>query len=462
MTNRTAVRAGHHILIAVLIAVMAMSQVSVVLAGSFMGGSAVGGVVIQIDGVVQNATAAQRATLARLRRADFRPAADELNRPVELRKISLKALEAACEAALRDENGNGRLPDEIRYLGGLLRVQYVFVYPDQNDIVLAGPAEGWKIDDMGNVVGITTGRPVVQLDDLVVALRTVSDAREGGISCSINPTPEGFKKLRELLSQQKQSRQSPNIPQLEQDMKQAFGPQMVSLTGVPPTSHFARVLVAADYRMKRLAMNLDPAPIAGFPSYVEMLQSDAKDPNVNPRWWLACNYEPVAKSDDNLAWELRGQGVKCLTEDDAVIADGTVRQTGKTSPTAQKWADMMTDRFDELTAKEPVFGELRNVMDLCIIAALIDQHDLVAQAGGSFPVLIGAADELLIPARGFIPKTVPPQCSFLKTRAGWVVTASGGVQIESFRIASQVETNPALMQVREGIAKPAGNTWWWN
>ncbi|MHB8863602.1 MAG: hypothetical protein ACYC6N_14465, partial [Pirellulaceae bacterium] len=84
MTNRTAVRAGHHILIAVLIAVMAMSQVSVVLAGSFMGGSAVGGVVIQIDGVVQNATAEQRATLARLRRADFRPAADELNRPGEL------------------------------------------------------------------------------------------------------------------------------------------------------------------------------------------------------------------------------------------------------------------------------------------------------------------------------------------------------------------------------------------
>ncbi|MHB8970400.1 MAG: DUF1598 domain-containing protein [Pirellulaceae bacterium] len=459
MTSRTAVRAWHRALIAMLIAAMATSQGSVVLAGNFQTG-AVGGVVIQVDGVVQNATADQRQALAKLRREEFRQPADELNRPVELRKISLKALEAACEQALRENSG--KLPDEIRYLGGLLRVQYVFVYPAENDIVLAGPAEGWKIDDAGNVVGATTGRPVVQLDDLIVALRTVNSAREGAISCSINPTPEGFQKLNELLGQQKQSRQAPNIPQLEQAMKQAFGPQTVSLKGVPTNSHFARVLVAADYRMKRLAMNLDPAPIAGFPSYVELLKTGAKDPNVNPRWWLACNYEPVAKSDDNLAWEVRGQGVKCLTEDDAFAADGTVKQTGKASPTAQQWADMMTERFDELTAKEPVFGQLRNVMDVCIVAALIDQHELVAQAGGSFPILTGTANDLLMPAHWFAPKTVPPQCSFLKTRAGWVVTASGGVQIESFRIASRVETSDAVKQVRDGVVRPTSNTWWWN
>ncbi len=60
MTSRTAVRAWHRTLIAMLIAAMATSQVSVVLAGNFRTG-AVGGVVIQVDGVVQNATADQRA-----------------------------------------------------------------------------------------------------------------------------------------------------------------------------------------------------------------------------------------------------------------------------------------------------------------------------------------------------------------------------------------------------------------
>lgn len=462
MTSRTAVRGWHRFMVALVMVALTTSQVSVALAGNW--GGAVGGVVINIEGNVENATAAQRAALAKLRREEIKQPGDEMNRSVELRKISLKALEAACEKALREDSG--KLPDDIKYLGGLLRVQYVFVYPEQNDIIIAGPAEGWKIDDAGNVVGATTGRPVVQLDDLVVALRTVQAAREGGIRCSINPTAEGNKRLADLLAQQRQQLkaalgQSPNIPVLEQEMKKAFGPQVVSLTGVPDTSHFARVLVAADYRMKRLAMNLDPAPIAGFPSYIEMFKSGAKDPQVNPRWWLACNYEPVAKTDDNLSWELRGQGVKCLTEDDAFQADGTVKQTGKASPVAQKWADMMTDRYEELSAQEPIFGELRNVMDLCVVAALIDQHDLFGRAGSSFSLLTGTTTDVLVPQRWNAPKSIAPQCSFLRSGKSWVVAASGGIQIESFRVATNVETSSTIQQVRDQAGQ-GGENWWWN
>jgi hypothetical protein len=377
-----------------------------------------------------------------------------------MRKISLKALEAACEKALTENSG--KLPDEIKYLGGLLRVQYVFVYPEQQDIVLAGPAEGWKVDDAGNVVGVTTGRPVLQLDDLIVALRCVRGARQGGISCSIEPTEEGRQKLKEFLEQQARVSQPRNIPQLEQTMKQLFGPQVISLTGVPSNSHFARVLVAADYRMKRLAMNLDPAPLAGFPSYVELMKSGGKDTRDNPRWWLACNYEPVAKSEDNLAWELRGQGVKCLTEDDIFAADGSAQQTGKASPMAQKWADMMTDRYDELSVKEPIFGELRNAMDLCVVAALIDQYDLTAQAGCPLTLLTNSDSEVLMPRHWNAPTTVPPQCSFLSAGKRLIVSASGGVKITLFDVATRTETNEAIKQVREGVSKPTGGSWWWN
>ena len=97
----------------------------------------------------------------------------------------------------------------------------------------------------------------------------------------------------------------------------------------------------------------------------------------------------------------------------------------------------MTEKFDQLAAEEPIFGELRNVMDLCIVAAVIDQHDLTAQAGCSLPLLTGSNGDLMT-EHWFAPKTVPPECSFLKTRSGWIVTASGGVQIESFRFASRV------------------------
>ncbi len=59
------------------------------------------------------------------------------------------------------------------------------------------------------------------------------------------------------------------------------------------------------------------------------------------------------------------------------------------------------------------------------------------------------------------PKSVPPECSFVKVRNSWIVTASGGVQIESFRFASQVETRAAMDSIRPNGA-PEGSHWWWN
>ena len=39
--------------------------------------------------------------------------------------------------------------DEMKYLAGLLRIHYVFFYPETGDIVLAGPAEGFAEDPVG-------------------------------------------------------------------------------------------------------------------------------------------------------------------------------------------------------------------------------------------------------------------------------------------------------------------------
>jgi len=61
--------------------------------------------------------------------------------------------------------------------------------------VLVGPAEGWKIDDHGALVGATTGRPLLLLDDLRVALRAAGGPVRSVISCSIDPTQEGLQRL---------------------------------------------------------------------------------------------------------------------------------------------------------------------------------------------------------------------------------------------------------------------------
>ncbi len=423
--------------------------------GNFRGG-AVGGVSIDAEGVLRSVTMDAKQSFRRIMLRDVKAAGAELNAPVELRKVSLKGLEAAI-AGTRPENFN-QLPDEVKYVAGLQRIQYVVLAPEDNDILLVGPAEGWKGDDGGNVIGVTTGQPVLQLEDLAMAFRTVNAARQGGISCSIDPTPQGQQNLRKFLATER--RMGPNTLT---GMQQALGPQTITVTGVPSDSHFARVLVAADYHMKRIAMNLDPSPVKGLVGFLDLVKAqNVRITNLMPRWWLACNYQPLLRSEDGLVWELRGPGVKAMTEDEIVNQDGTFTQTGKENPVARKWADMMTERYEQLSAKNAVFGDLRNVMDMCVVAALIQKEELMEKAGCSLPRISDAGFPLAA-MKWPVPKSVATQCSFIKRDREYVVTASGGVQIDSFGVADRVQINDAIKSVRErSLASRSATAFWWN
>ena len=347
---------------------------------NFGGGNRVGGITIDAQGALSPPDESMRKDILAAMRSRHTEPRTELNLPVGLRRISLRRLEEALVAA--KEGMAEKVTDELRFLAGIQRIQYVLVYPEEKDIVLAGPGEGWVVNDKTNIVGVTTGRPVIRLEDLLVAMRTVDNARQGGISCSIDPTAEGRRNLEEFLA-----RQTTYSPTVLTGVKKALGQQQITLTGVPAGSHFARILVSSDFHMKRIAMKLDPTPIKELPSFPDMLKtSNAPLDNLMPRWWMACNYLPLGRSEDGLAFELRGQGVKVLTEDE-VVTSGNVAGTGKANPIAQKWADLMTEHYDELSLRESAFGELRNVMDLCVVAALIAKENLLQKAGCSLPTL---------------------------------------------------------------------------
>jgi len=414
---------------------------------------AVGGVFVDTQGVLRNIELDRQGLVGALRTQQLQPLGGDLAAFSELRKISLGGLDAAVAEHLRTGTP---LPDEIRYLGGLQRVQYVFVYPEYNDIILAGPAEGWRVDRRGNVVGVTTGRPVMQLDDLLVALRTAEQAASGGISCSIDPTPEGLTRLQAFVSRNN----SPNQATVR-GMEQSLGSQMISVTGIPADTHFAQVLVVADYRMKRLAMGFDKSPVPGLPSFMSLAAAGKRGlSNMMPRWWMAPNYEPVLKDPEGLAYELRGQGVKTLTEEDALNADGSKQGTGKASPDAQRWANLMTARYEDLAIADPIFGELRNVMDLAVVGALIVKENLAARASVSLPVLLNAT---ALPTFEYVaPKAVDSQATVLRKGSNWIVSVSGGVEINSWAVADRVEQSAALRPVHDQSVTVKPTSWWWN
>lgn len=416
---------------------------------------AVGGIFIDPRGAVSNAERDQIGELRKERLNAMQPIAGDLNQPAKMRKVSLRMLnETIAECVRKDQP----LPDEIKCLAGLQRIQYVFVYPEQNDIVLAGYGEGWQVDQRGNLVGITTGRPVLMLDDLLVALRTSRQASQGGISCSIDPTKEGLARLQAALPTL-----GLNPKAAAQKMEQTLGPQIVSFTGVPTFSHFARVLLAADFRMKRIAMHFDPSPVKGLPDYLHMLKGAkgaAAQEGMLPRWWLTTDYDPLLTDGEGLAWELRGPGVKAMSEADFVDLQGNRTHSGQASPLAQKWADLMTEKYDELSVKEPIFGELRNCMDLAVVAALIDKEHLAAKAGLEWGALLDA-DQL--PTEEYLtPKQIDSKASFISARDNYIMSVSGGVAINSWPAADRKEASDALAPVRTAAAESRTKSWWWN
>lgn len=421
------------------------------------GNNAVGGIMVDASGLVRSATLDERNQYLNRLRTEIANPQGEMAETSQLRMVSLKKLQAAMQREL--ETGES-LPVEMELLAGLQRVEYVFVYPEQNDIVLAGPAEPWVVREDATIVGANSGRPLLRLSDLLVAMQGVEPSRNGGISVSIEPTAEGRQRLQKVLSRvQLQPGQNP--AHLESVMQEAFGPQLVKLQNVPENSHFARVLLSADYQMKRLAMALDTAPVANFPSYLELARNDNHRANENPRWWMACDYDSLTHDQDRLAWKINGQGVKTMTEQDLVDNQGGSEKTGRTSQNAEKWANLMTEHFDALSTKNSIFGELRNIMDLSVVATLIVQEGLDQRANCDLSVLMGKSVQ--VPTASYeVPKAVSPHCSFIRSRSGWVVTASGGVEITPFHVVENQKLDAALAGTRQQAVATESETWWWN
>ncbi len=411
---------------------------------------AVGGIAVDANGVVEAPTIEDEATLAGLRESALAAVPEDLQAFTDLRAVSLKQLEA--EVASHQAAGT-ELPESVRYLAGLQRVKYVFVYPEQNDIVIAGPAEGWRVDHLGNVVGATTGRPVLLLEDLVVALRTRDVDQLEAISCSIDPTPEGMQRLRNVM---RRIRSMGNPDQTMAAIEEALGPQVVSVTGVPGTSHFARTMVAADFRMKRLAMGFEPSPVGDMPSFMQMLASSRGSTSATPRWWLAPKYEPLARDAAGLAWELRGQGVQCLTEEDHFNSAGVRQSSSKAGATATAWANNFTENFNELADHDSSFGSLRNAMDLAVVAALLDKQGLFEKAGLELPELT----HTFVLSEYYAPRKVNSKANFVKRRNDFVVSASGGVQLLPWKVADEFEEVASVGDVRKELSAPSGN-WTW-
>ncbi len=415
----------------------------------------VGGISVDANGIVARVEIDPSGQLDQIQSQPKNRVSNKAQRPSHLRKISLRKLEQEID---RLREAKLPLTDEMVLLAGLQRIEYVFVDPEHNDIILAGPADGWRVGKTGFIVGNARGLPVIDLCDLVTMLRTRQRDTVDGITCSMDATPEGKKRYANYMRKAKPQFNEQTLRQ----MKAAIGDYEVTFTGIAARSHFARILIASDLMMKRLGMNLEPSPVRGVKSYVQMLQQTAKrvPQDQSPRWWLTSDYEPLLRDEAGLAWKIRGQAVKAMTIDDYFDRNGKKVGSRNTNRLAGRWANNFTKHYQELSVELPIFGQLRNCMDLAVVAALLNKYELFKKAG-FHPSSLVDADQVQL-AEFPVPQFTRPQISYAPSRRGWVVTLSGGIGIDGWSIASNTEIDADLPAIHRQAVESSGQSWWWD
>ncbi len=386
--------------------------------------------------------------------------------PSELRKISLVKLETAVRAKL----DAGEPPDEVmQHLAGLLRLDYVFFYPDERDIVVAGPAEGWIDDASGRAVGVTSGSPVVLLEDLIVALRAYPPGSRNRpfIGCTIDPDADGLAKLREFQSTVpstiRESERAAAAVYIAKGMRDSLGMANIRVFGVSDQTHFAQVLIEADYRMKMIGIGLEPPPVK-MTTFIGSLSS-ARHATLQ-RWWFTPNYDCVRVTDDRLAMQLVGQGVQLQTEDNVIGPDGKLIATGaKPSRASELYTTAFTKKYPEISEASPVYTQLRNMIDLVVAAAFMCREDYYGRADWRLGVF---ADERALPVETLAnPKNVPAAVNVVWKGSRLLAPAGGGVSIlpdqalESDRLFADSDGKLSAKheQLRAGID---AKRWWWD
>ena len=387
----------------------------------------------------------------------------------KLRKVSLTRL----EKELAKHTADGRQPtEEMRCLAGLTRIQHVFLYPETGDIVVAGPAEGWVSDLAGKTIGIVTGRPVIELQDLVVAMRTYAPGGKGPrmIGCSIDATPEGLARMQAFL-RSVGGQADPSNPNFSESivngLRTSLGLQKVRVDGVSPETHFAQVMVEADYRMKLIGIGLETPPVKII-SYVDRVEPGTVARNAMQRWWFVPDYKCVRVSEDQNAMELVGNGVKLLNEDEVVGGDGQrhVNNAGRGNRASTAFVTAFTQKYPELAAKHHVFAQLRNLIDMSIAAAFMQKQDYYGQVHWDMPVF---GSEEKFPVQTCQAPVAVETAVGSKWKNNTLMTpVGGGVTLhpnEALLSANLLEDEEGKVQkLHDGLDLKtlADGRWWWD
>ena len=272
--------------------------------------------------------------------------------------VSLRALALAAA----DELGRfGRLSEETAWLGGLNHVTALM--PDGDDWVLIGQV-------------IAGHGSCIHLDDVATVLHSTVQRADPFVS--LDPRPENVLRMNGLLEQaQANGSAGKDLPRFLQQLREAIGPQMVVVGGIPRGSRAAHTLIDADYALKSFHQGLTPAPGLVKSSLERSIENAreqggvASGGSMSRVWYcLAPQDQPVFGTNSNGAIWLEQCHVVVRTERQVAAATGQL-EDAHTRPDPE--AEAFCEEFSRNVAQ---IGELcfsiRSLVELFRIKALLE------------------------------------------------------------------------------------------
>jgi hypothetical protein len=185
------------------------------------------------------------------------------------------------------------------------------------------------------------------------------------------------------------------------------------------------------------------------------------------RWYFIPDYHSVRVAADKLGLELVGDTVKLVGEDQVVANDGSRSVTSKGGNKASEmFTQAFTKKYPELAARAPVFAEMRNCIDLSIVAAFIHREDLYGKSGWSAETF---NDEGALKVQTYqTPLQVETVCTAVWKGGALITPVGGGVSIRADQALVTSNTLPdedgKISELREALdlKDVPADRWWWD
>lgn len=290
----------------------------------------------------------------------------------EVRAVSLSSLQQKLKTCMP----RGSCPSEFLQLAGIKKIIGLIADEQNHDLVLLGRTD--------------SSLPPLNLEDFVVALRNAwlkyaplngNTYEYSHPGCSIDPNPKVVQELQRIGQSFHKEPASGSVNKSIDDWNRVCeGSQSVRVLGIPFDTHFAQVMVKADYDMKRLVDGSEALDIPGLSSITDMELEKARSeiaqsqpiaipaPSLNRFWFYPG--ENIYEERDGIIL-IKQCPVKLLTEQMYSNRGDQIVGSGGTDSTTSAFAEGLTVLYGKVAQVRPVYAELEALFRFAALAKII-------------------------------------------------------------------------------------------